>query len=255
MLLAIDVGNTNTVFAIFKNDTLLNSWRVQTAPSKTEDEYGAFLFQMLSAKNIPHEISKVIVSSVVPEVNFHIRGLCEKYLNILPVFVSAEMAGVDIALDRKEEVGADRLVNARGVIQHYQDPAIVVDFGTATTFDVIGKGGKYCGGIIAPGINLSVDALANAASKLPRVSIKKPNNIIGTSTTSAMQSGIYWGYVSLIEGLLKRLSTELNEKPLVIATGGLASIFAEDIDHHIVIDQNLTLKGLIAIHESHTNGS
>ncbi len=251
MLLAIDIGNTNAVFALFKNSEMLCSWRSVTRPIKTSDEYAAFFFGLTAQAGITDKISAVIISSVVPETHFNIRHFCESYLGITPIFVDKDNVGITIDLDRPEDVGADRLVNAVAIMQHYQAPAIAIDFGTATTFDVIGRGGIYCGGIIAPGINLSLSALAQASSKLPKISIAKPDAVIGKNTISAMQSGVYWGYVSLIEGILTRMLEQMGEKDVfILATGGLASTFKDDIGLIKVIDNDLTLKGLHHIYKS-----
>lgn len=250
MLLAIDAGNTNTVFAVYKGDTLSASWRCQTAAARTADEYAAFIDGLFRHGGIEWKsIKHVIVSSVVPEANFHLRRFTQKYLNTDPLFVDNTMAGIEVVLDKPDEVGADRLVNSVAVVAHYQYPAIVVDFGTATTFDVIDAKGRYCGGAIAPGVNLSLDALHRAAAKLPRVNVGQPNSVIGTNTTQAMRSGIYWGYVGMIEGILSRMESEMGVKPFVIATGGLAPLFSRSTPQIQTVDEDLTLKGLLLIHQ------
>ncbi len=254
MLLAIDVGNTNTVFAVYnKNGVQKGSWRCTTHAARTTDEYGVFLNQIFMLEGIElKSLSRAIISSVVPEANFHLRGFCAKYLKSDPVMVDANVAGIEVDLDHPEEVGADRLVNAVAVKAFYKYPAIVIDFGTATTFDVIDGQGRYSGGAIAPGINLSIEALNRAASKLPKVSVKKPPGVIGKNTVGAIQSGIYWGYLGLIEGLVEKISVELEAKPFVIATGGLAPLFAKDTDSIDEVDDNLTLKGLLEIYKNTT---
>jgi type III pantothenate kinase len=247
MLLAIDVGNTNTVFALYKNETLEHVWRCVTTAGRSRDEYAAFLYPLLSASDLTWaDIYSVIVSSVVPDSNFHIHKFSQDYIDCTPTFVSADMIGdlVQVDLDKPEELGADRLVNAVAVVKHYQTPAIVIDFGTATTFDVITEGGIYSGGLIAPGINLSVEALSAAAAKLPRVAIHTPKSVIGKNTVDAIQSGIYHGYLGLIEGIVERVTAEMKAKPFVLATGGLAQLFAPSTNAIDTIDQNLTLKGL-----------
>ncbi len=250
MLLAIDAGNTNTVFAIYDGDRLVNNWRCRTAASRTADEYASFLHDLLSIEKMRwDEISDVLIGSVVPEVNFNLTRFCQKYLNKEPTFISAENAGIAVDLPMPSEVGADRLVNAVAVVKHYQSPAVVVDFGTATTFDVIDESGAYSGGVIAPGINLSISALHQAASKLPKVSVKKPDTAIGKTTSHAIQSGIYWGYLGLIEGVIQQISNEIGAKPFVIATGGLASLFAPNTDAIDIVDEELTLKGLLEIYK------
>lgn len=254
MLLAIDIGNTNTVFAVYGGDTLVESWRCRTEASRSADEYAAFLNELfVLAKITWNDFEDVIISSVVPDANFHICGFCEKYLKKTAFMVTNENVGLSVELDRPQDVGADRLVNAVAVYQHYKTPAIVIDFGTATTFDVIDEKGAYVGGVIAPGINLSVSALHQAAAKLPSVSIKKTDKVLGKDTTSAIQSGIYWGYVSLIEGIVARLSDEMGVQPLVIATGGLADLFAKELKVIESVDQDLTLKGLYHIYKRNSD--
>ena len=249
MLLTIDVGNTNTVFAVYKERELIGSWRCQTVSARSADEYAAFLKELflLSGLQFTH-MQDVIIGSVVPEANFHLIAFCRKYTKLEPVFVTNEIVGLDIDLDNPAEIGADRLVNAVAVLAHHQVPAIVIDFGTATTFDVIDEKGRYCGGVIAPGINLSVEALHQASAKLPRVNVQKPKAAIGKNTIEAMQSGMYWGYISLIEGLVEKISQELGEKPFVLATGGLAALYAQTTDVIQQVDDELTLKGLLEIH-------
>lgn len=256
MLLTIDIGNTNTVFALFKAGVIQKSWRIVTHAGKSADEYAAFFFGLKTLEGYHEDVADIIISSVVPETNLHITQFCKTYLHIDPVFVTKDNISLPINIDRPEDVGADRLVNAIAVLTHHQSPAIVLDFGTATTFDVIGQGGIYEGGVIAPGINLSMSALAQAASKLPKISISKPPASIGKNTADAMKSGLYWGYVGLIEGILKRLTHEMSgdTKPLIIATGGLAQVFKDDIPMIEIIDNDLTLKGLYAIYQSLKDG-
>lgn len=250
MLLAIDIGNTNTVFAVYGETGLLESWRCQTAPGRTADEYAALLSALFRLSEIAWgDVADVIVGSVVPDANFNIAGFSQQYLNRAPVFITKDLVRVSIDLPRPEEVGADRLVNAVAVLAHYQAPCVVIDFGTATTFDVITARGSYAGGVIAPGINLSLAALTRAAAKLPRVAVKKPAAAIGVSTEGAMQSGIFWGYMGLIEGIVGRIGAELGVKPFVIATGGLASLFAPHTAAIDTVDENLTLKGLFQIYQ------
>lgn len=252
MLLAIDTGNTNTVFAVFKGDKLIENWRLQTENARSADEYAVFLQQVFALGNLElSDITDVIVGSVVPETEFHIKRLCKKYLKIEPVFVTKDNVPIGIDSERPEDVGADRLINAVAVCVYHQSPAIVLDFGTATTFDVINADGNYAGGVIAPGVNLSINALHQAASKLPRISVQKPKSVIGKSTRHAMHSGIFWGYVSMIEGVIKRIKDEIGEDVYVIATGGLAPLFAESIDAIQAVDEELTLKGLYHIYKSH----
>ena len=250
MLLAIDVGNTNTVFAIFEGEDLNNSWRCETLAARSVDEYAVFLKQLFDIDGIKwDDITDVIISSVVPDTEPHLTRLCKKYLDQSPVFVNADTARVKINLDHPDEIGADRLVNAVAVSAHYQTPAIVIDFGTATTFDVIEEDGAYSGGAIAPGVRLSIKALTDHAAKLPKINIEKPDKAIGKNTQDAMKSGMYWGYIGLIETIVDKIKIEMNGDPFVLATGGLASLYAQSTDTIDTVDENLILKGLLEIHK------
>jgi type III pantothenate kinase len=250
MLLAIDIGNTNTVFALFKGDALAYSWRCTTIRGRSADEYASFLNELFSLEKISwNAVSDIIIGSVVPEADFHIKGFCKKYLKKEALMVTANIVGIPIDMPKPEEVGADRLINAVAVIEDYKIPAIVIDFGTATTFDVIDEKGRYIGGAIAPGINLSVEALHQAAAKLPSIEIKKPARAIGKTTIEAMQSGVYLGYIGLIENIVKDIATEIGSKPFVLATGGLAPLFAGSTDVIEAVDDTLTLKGLLKIYK------
>ncbi len=251
MLLAIDTGNTNTVFALFKGNSLEHSWRCKTESSRSADEYAVFLKQLFDLEDVKwSDINDIIISSVVPDTNFHLVNLCRKYLNIKPIIVDMKNANVVIDLDNPNEIGADRLVNAAGVIANYQTPAIVIDFGTATTFDVIDKGGIYRGGVIAPGVRLSMSALSDKAAKLPQITIKKPKSIIGKNTIDAMKSGMYWGYIGLIENIIEKIKTELDEPAFVLATGGLAPLYASSTKVIDQVDESLIFKGLLAIYNN-----
>ncbi len=254
MLLAIDTGNTNTVFAIFQNDELKYSWRCQTEKSRSADEYAVFLKQLLDLENVTwDDVNDVIISSVVPDTNFHLERFCEKYITCKPIFVSEKIVDIAVDLDQPQEVGADRLVNAVAVTKFYDTPAVVIDFGTATTFDVIDTGGIYRGGVIAPGIRLSIEALTNRAAKLPQINIEKPQKVIGKSTLQAMKSGMYWGYIGVIETIITKITDEMGKKPYVIATGGLAPLYAESTDIIDVVDDNLIFKGLLEIYKNYKN--
>lgn len=251
MLLAIDVGNTNTVFAIFSKEELLHSWRCKTDAARSVDEYAVFLKQLFDLISLDwSDLSGVVIGSVVPDTNFHLIQLCEKYVGCIPVFVTAESAGVGVSVPQPSEVGADRLANAAYVKNAYDLPAVVVDFGTATTFDIIDKNGFYSGGVIAPGVRLSMSALAERAAKLPQIAVEKPEKAIGTDTRTAMQSGIYWGYLGMIEKILDKISSELDQKPYVIATGGLASLYSQNTDMIDHVDETLILKGLLKIYST-----
>ncbi|CAA7625841.1 type III pantothenate kinase [Magnetospirillum sp. UT-4] len=250
MLLAIDAGNTNIVFAVFDGDEVKGEWRASTQTERTADELGVWLMQLLTTAGLGREhISAAIIASVVPAMVFSLKTLCRRYFGCEPIVVGDEgvQLGIAVLLDRPEEVGADRLVNAVAAHKFYTGPMIVIDFGTATTFDVIDAEGNYCGGAIAPGINLSLEALHMAAAKLPRVAIGRPKQVIGKATVPAMKSGIFWGYVGLIEGLVGRIEAEFGAPMTVIATGGLAPLFAEatPVIHHL--DDDLTLRGLVEI--------
>lgn len=250
MLLAIDAGNTNIVFALYEGNRLVHSWRCQTNAGRTADEYAAWLFQLFTQVALSFEAVKAaVIGSVVPDANFHLAKLCRNSFKCEPLMVSAENAGIKTKLLYPEQAGADRLLNAVAAVRDYGAPVIIVDFGTATTFDVVNGKGEYCGGAIAPGPNLSAEALHRAAAKLPQTGIKKPTQTIGRDTVTAMQSGLYWGYVGLIEKLLEKTVTELGEKPRVIATGGLASLFADEIPGIEKVDGELTLRGLLYVYE------
>ncbi len=250
MLLAIDAGNTNIVFAVYDGETQRHVWRCQTNSGRTADEYSAWLRQLFAQDELGFgTITDTILCSVVPDANFHLVQLCRKTFGCDPYIVSHETVMLDIRLDKPSEIGADRLVNAVAVAQRYSMPAVVIDFGTATTFDVIDSRGAYLGGVIAPGVNLSMEALHMAAAKLPKVDIRKTQSVIGTDTVSAMQSGIYWGYVGMIEGTLARIAAELDGKPAVIATGGLADLFADTVPAIDTVDKDLTLRGLLHIYQ------
>lgn len=258
MLLAINVNNTNIKFAVASDSTVLAQWRIATDAGRTADEYAVWLTHLMSLKGItPHDISDIIVAIVVPQALFEIKVLCRSYFNCEPRIIGEDHVdlGIEVLIDRPEEAGADRLVNAVAGYALHGGPLIVVDFGTGTTFDVINDRGNYVGGIIAPGINLSVEALHIAAAKLPRIAVERPMRVIGKSTSEAMKSGVYWGYVGLIEGLVHRIRSELdNEAAKVVVTGGLAPLFADATDIFDVIDPDITIKGLLEIHRRNTIG-
>jgi len=253
MLLAIDSGNTNIVFAVFGDaGTLVGSWRSETKASCSAAEIGSWLSQELTWQGLAAtEITDAILATVVPSNLKILVDLCEETFNVSPLVVGSESVdlGLKALLDQPSEVGADRLVNAVAAGETYGGPLICVDFGTATTFDVVDGDGNYVGGAIAPGINLSLDALHAQAAKLPRVVPERPDRVIGTNTISAMQSGIYWGYVSLIEGMVRRIQDEFGAPMNVIATGGLAALFAEATDVIERTDADLTLRGLYLIYQ------
>jgi type III pantothenate kinase len=252
MLLAIDAGNTNIVFAVFDGAKLIGSWRSATNAQRTADEHFVYLQSWL--QNVPQVANKLtaaIISSVVPDATWNLRELCRERLVLEPMVIGDQRIdlGIKIMMDRPEEVGADRIVNAVAGIAQHKPPLLIIDFGTATTIDVVDTNGSYRGGVIAPGPHLSLQALHMAAAKLPRVEVAKPRQVIGTGTVSAMQSGIYWGYVAMIEGLVTRIKAELGQPAQVIATGGLAALFADATKTIDANDPDLTLRGLQLIYE------
>ena len=253
MLLAIDSGNTNTVFAVFDDDgAVMGEWRASTTATRTSDEYGVWLLRLMELENIqPGDINAAIIATVVPATLHNLKSLCEKYFQTSALVIGDDGVdlGVEILIENAHEVGADRLVNAVAANAKYGGPLICVDFGTATTFDIIDQDGNYAGGVIAPGINLSLEALHMAAAKLPRVAVERPAKVIGTGTVSAMQSGIYWGYVSMIEGMVARIREEFRADMDVVATGGLAQMFADATRIINWTDKDLTLRGLYLIHQ------
>lgn len=255
MLLAIDIGNTNTVLGLYRLDgdkpELAAHWRVTTHRSQTVDEYGVLfinLFEMHGFK--PNQVGHIIISSVVPPVEGTLRQVCENYFHLQPLFVEPGIkTGMAVLVDNPSELGADRLVNAIAAYERYGGPCIVVDFGTATTFDVISERGEYLGGAISPGLGISADALFSRAARLGRVDIKRPSKVIGTNTVTHLQTGLYYGYIGLVDGILERIIAELGSQPRVIATGGLARQISEDSRYIAEIDDMLTLDGLLILFE------
>jgi type III pantothenate kinase len=246
MMLVIDAGNTNIVFAVREGDSWIGTWRIATDDQRTSDEYAVWLHTLFQIAGIKRErIQRAVIGTVVPAALYHLRRLCRDYFDVEPLIARARLDwGFNIKVDNPDEVGADRLLNALAAHQRYGGPLVVIDFGTATTFDVVDADGAYLGGIIAPGINLSIEALHTAAARLPRIGIGRPQAVIGKSTVPAMQSGIYWGYVGMIEGLVVRIRAEYSGHLKVIATGGLAPLLAEGTMVIEKIDPDLTLDGL-----------
>ncbi len=251
LLLAIDAGNTNTVFAVYDGDSQRGQWRATTDTERTSDEYAVWLAQLLSLANIdPAGIGAAIISSVVPEAVFSLRSLCQRYYGCEALLVNHDTdLGIAVAVDNPHEVGSDRLCNTVAAYDRYGGGLIVIDFGTATTFDIVGADGAYTGGVIAPGINLSLEALHRASAQLPRVAVKRPPAVIGKGTVQMMQSGVYWGYVALIEGLVARINEEFGAPMTVIATGGLAPLFEAATPVIVHVDLDLTMRGLLAIYQ------
>lgn len=246
MLLAIDVGNTHTVFALCDGQQVRAMWRFATTPHRTEDEYASTLLFLMGQHGFTKEqVSGCIISSVVPDVLFPLKQCALRYFGQTPLIVGHDTAPPDmkVRIDNPHELGADRLVNAYAAWSQHRMPLIVVDFGTATTFDVVDSAGDYVGGLIAPGVNLSLEALRQAAAKLPSVPIRRPQKVIGTHTVAAMQSGLYFGYLGLVEGIISRIKAEKGPAK-VIATGGLSSLFAGGTDMIDEADEQLTIRGL-----------
>lgn len=252
MLLAIDAGNTNTVFAVINDKEVKSQWRSSTKEVRTADEHFVWLSHLMTLNGIKQDdIDAAIISTVVPQSLFNLRSLCRNYFELEPLVIGDTTVDLGIKILAKD-VGADRLVNAVAAHKTYGGPLIVIDFGTATTFDVISVDGDYEGGVIAPGINTSLEALHLAAAKLPRIEVARPQRVIGDGTIPAMQSGTFWGYVGLIEGLVARIRAEYDRPMKVIATGGLASLFRNSTDVIEQVDQDLTIRGLLEIHQKNT---
>jgi type III pantothenate kinase len=246
MLLVIDVGNTNTVIGLYDQDELVHDWRIRTVADHTVDEYGMLIYNLYkNAKTRPRAIKDIIISCVVPTMLNILEPLCEKYFNVKPLIVGPGIkTGMPILYDNPREVGADRIVNAVAAYEKYGGDIVVVDFGTATTFDYISKKGEYMGGCISPGIMIASEALFNKTAKLPRVELSRPKSVIGKDTVSSMQAGILFGYASLVDGLVNRIKAEIKSDPKVIATGGLATVIAPETKSIDVVDEMLTLEGL-----------
>lgn len=253
MLLTINANNTNIKFALVdEHDAVRGQWRIGTDGARTHDEYAVWLHQLMRFVDLDKTaVDAAAIASVVPRANFELIELCRQFFGVEPMVIGdpAVDLGIEVLIDRPNDAGADRLMNAIGAHTHYGGPLMVVDFGTGTTFDIIDSEGNYTGGIIAPGINLSVDALYVAAAKLPRIAVERPDKVVGKTTVEAMKSGIFWGYVGLVEGLVARVREETGMADLdVIATGGLAALFADSTDVFKTIDPDLTLKGLCETH-------
>lgn len=247
MLLAVDAGNTNVVFAVHDGAEWRGRWRIATDPQRTSDEYAVWLLTLMQHAGLrPADITRCVIGTVVPAALYNLRRLSRDWFGAEPLVARSTLDwGFHIDVERPQEVGADRLLNALAAHHHYSGPLIVIDFGTATTFDVVAGDGAYLGGVIAPGINLSIEALHRAAARLPRIGIGRPQSAIGRDTVAAMQSGIFWGYVGLIEGIVSRIRAEAELPGMkVIATGGLAPLLAEGTTMISRVDQDITLEGL-----------
>ncbi|MBW2557956.1 MAG: type III pantothenate kinase [Deltaproteobacteria bacterium] len=250
MLLAIDVGNSNTVVGLYKGDELLNHWRVRTVVDHTIDEYGMLILNLYKTSKVGSKsISSIIISCVVPSMLNILEPLCKKYFHITPLIVGPGIkTGMPIFYDNPKEVGADRVVNAVAAHEKYEGNLIVVDFGTATTFDYVTQKGEYLGGCIAPGVVISSEALFEKASKLPPVELSRPKSVVARDTVSSIQAGILFGYACLVDGLVDRIKKEIKTESTVIATGGLASVIAAETSSIDFVDEMLTLEGLKLIH-------
>lgn len=249
MLLAIDCGNTNTVFSIWDGAKFLATWRIATDHRRTADEYFVWLTSLMTLMGTKAKITEAIISSTVPRVVFNLRVLCDRYFNCRPLVVGKPETRLPVAprVDQGTTVGPDRLVNTVAGFDRHGGDLIVVDFGTATTFDVVDSDGAYIGGVIAPGVNLSLEALHMAAAALPHVDVARPAKAIGTNTVACMQSGVYWGYIGLVEVIVREVRRERDRPMKVIATGGLASLFAQGTELFHSIEDDLTMHGLVLI--------
>lgn len=255
MLLALDVGNTNIVLGVYENDKLKYFWRIATDRSKTEDEYGLLIKSLFNNEGrTESEVTGAIISSVVPPIMTALETMCRKYFDVEPLVVGPGVkTGLNIKYENPKEVGADRIVNAIAAIQEYGSPLIIIDFGTATTYCYVDENGSYQGGAIAPGIGISTEALYTRTAKLPRIELVPPDNIVGKNTVEAMQSGILYGYVGQVEGIVSRMKSQARKNPKVIATGGLAKLIAREAKIIDVVDPLLTLKGLQLIYKKNND--
>lgn len=251
VIFVFDVGNTNIVLGVYDNEELKHHWRIETNRNKTEDEYGMMIKELFDHVNLSFsEINGIIISSVVPPIMFALERMCNKYFHVKPVVVGPGLkTGLNIKYENPREVGADRIVNAVAAIHEYGSPLIIVDFGTATTYCYVNEQNQYMGGAIAPGIGISTEALYSRAAKLPRIEIARPDDIIGKNTVAAMQSGILFGYVGQVEGIVQRMKAQSSVTPKVIATGGLATLISEESNVIDIVDPFLTLKGLKLIYK------
>ncbi|MEL7093037.1 MAG: type III pantothenate kinase [Pseudomonadota bacterium] len=250
MLLTIDCGNTNTVFSIWDGSDFIATWRASTEWQRTADQYYVWLSTLIRLQKLDVEITDVIISSTVPRVVFNLRVLCDRYFNCRPLVVGKPDCALPVEprVDEGTQIGPDRLVNTAGAYDRFGGDLIVVDFGTATTFDVVANDGAYVGGVIAPGVNLSLEALHNAAAALPHVDISKPQAVVGTNTVACMQSGVFWGYVGLVREICARIKAERARDMRVISTGGLAPLFQQSEPLFDAFEDDLTMHGLTVIH-------
>lgn len=256
-LLVVDVGNTNTVLGVYESAALRALWRLATRREQTADEYGILVHNLFALEGLPTtDIAAMMIASVVPPLNFVFEEMARKYFKMMPLFLGpGTRTGMAILVETPAEVGADRIADAVAAYEKYGGPCVVVDFGTAITFDAISKKGEYLGGVIMPGIGIGAEALFERTAKLPRVEIREPERVIGTNTISSMQSGLFYGAVAAVDGILDRLAAELGNQTRVIATGGQAALVAGSSRYKPQIDNSLTLDGLRIIYERHVSAA
>jgi len=252
MLFVLDVDNTNTVLGVFEKDQLKHEWRIKTDRYKTEDEFGILIKSLFEYKGISFsEITGIIISSVVPPIMIALERMCKIYFDQKPLIIGEENVHthLKVSYPNPKEIGSDRVVNAVAAIATYDTPLVIIDFGTATTYCYINEHQEYTGGLITPGISISMEALYSKASKLPKIELQPPENIIGSSTVEAMQSGVFYGYIAQVDGIVMRIKRQMTHEPTVIATGGLASLIGEASETIDYVDTHLTLKGLNLIYQ------
>lgn len=254
MIFVLDIGNTNTVLGVFDDGELAYNWRIKTDRYKTDDEFAVLIKSLFDYNDLQFsQIEGIIISSVVPPIMQALEGMCKRYFDVTPLIVGRENVDsfIKITYPHPQEIGADRIVNAVGALETYGDetPLIIIDFGTATTYCYVSEQKEYVGGIISPGIKISMEALYDKASKLPKIEIQAPENIIGSSTVEAMQSGVFYGYVEQVDGIIRRIEKQMKINPTVVATGGLAQLIANESKKIDEVDPNLTLNGLYLIYQ------
>ena len=251
MLLAVDCGNSNTVFSVWDGSNFIATWRISTQWQRTADQYFVWLSSLMKLNKLEVEIDEVIISSTVPRVVFNLRVLADRYFDSRPIVVGKGDCGlpVDVRVDMGTNVGPDRLVNTVAGFSRYGGNLIIVDFGTATTFDVVASDGAYIGGVIAPGVNVSLEAFHQAAAALPHVDVTKPDRVIGTNTEACMQSGIFWGYIGLVKETTAKIKEEYGKEMKIVGTGGLVPLFQQGDDIFDIFDDDLTMRGLVEINE------
>ena len=249
MLLAVDCGNSNTVFSVWDGSNFIATWRISTEWQRTADQYFVWLSSLMKLNKLEVEINEVIISSTVPRVVFNLRVLADRYFDSRPIVVGKGdcRLPIDVRVDLGTNVGSDRLVNTVAGFSQYGGNLIIVDFGTATTFDVVASDGAYIGGVIAPGVNVSLEAFHQAAAALPHVDVTKPDRVIGTNTEACMQSGIFWGYIGLVKETTARIKEEYGKEMKIVGTGGLVPLFQQGDDIFDIFDDDLTMRGLVEI--------